>query len=120
MVEVVSARIVSDKLQEKPCDGVVADVSQYHFPLKGLVLSQPHQERNGSEYDCGLVQLGRMNAGMEWNPGQLMGNFRGKRYAERQMGRRAPTTTCKKTSDAAEALCQGQPGRNAIGGLPSR
>src|SRR5437763_11453489 len=48
-----------------------------------------------------------------------MRDFGGVSYAEKRLGRRAPTTTCQKTSDAAQALGQRQAGRNAICNLPS-
>src|SRR6266581_8715064 len=48
-----------------------------------------------------------------------MSNFGGVSYAEKRLGRRAPTTTCQETSDAAQALGQCQARCNAVCNLPS-
>src|SRR5713226_9706816 len=48
-----------------------------------------------------------------------MSDWRSKSYAERQVGRRAPTTACQEASDPAQPLGQGQSRRYAIGNLPA-
>src|SRR5437016_731871 len=48
-----------------------------------------------------------------------MRDFGGVSYAEKRLGRRAPTTTCQKTSHAAQALGQRQARCNTVCNLPS-
>src|SRR5947207_2755062 len=61
IAEVVAARIVAHKLQQKSCDRVVGHIGDENLALKSLSLAQNHQQRNRQKHKSCFVKLRRMN-----------------------------------------------------------